>query len=42
LGDRRARAPAGWLERLMQGSIDDVRIYGRALSAAEVEALYRR
>jgi hypothetical protein len=27
---------------LMQGSIDDVRIYGRALSAAEVEALYRK
>jgi len=30
------------LGRLMQGDIDDVRVYGRALSAAEVEALYRR
>jgi hypothetical protein len=29
-------------DNLMQGSIDDIRIYGRALSAAEVEALYRR
>jgi hypothetical protein len=30
------------LDRLMQGEIDDVRVYGRALSAAEVDALYRR
>jgi hypothetical protein len=37
----RAPQPDG-LERLMQGEIDDVRIYGRALSAPEVEALYRR
>jgi hypothetical protein len=29
-------------ERLMAGEIDDLRMYGRALSAAEVEALYRR
>jgi hypothetical protein len=29
-------------DNLMQGEIDDVRIYGRALSATEVEALYRR
>jgi hypothetical protein len=29
-------------DNLLQGQIDDVRIYGRALSAAEVEALYRR
>ena len=38
----RAPQPDGGLERLMQGEIDDVRIYGRALSAAEVQALYRR
>lgn len=38
-----ARAPQpDSLSRLFQGEIDDVRIYGRALSAAEVEALYRR
>ena len=37
----RAPQPDG-LDRLMQGSIDDVRIYGRALGAGEVEALYRR
>ena len=37
----RAPQPDG-LERLMQGEMDDIRIYGRALSAAEVEALYRR
>jgi hypothetical protein len=29
-------------DNLMQGEIDDVRIYGRALSSAEVEALYRQ
>jgi hypothetical protein len=29
-------------DNLMQGQIDEVRIYGRALSPAEVEALYRR
>ncbi len=29
-------------DNLMQGEIDDVRIYGRALSAAEVGALYRK
>ena len=38
-----ARAPQpDSLERLFQGEIDDARIYGRALSDAEVEALYRR
>jgi hypothetical protein len=37
----RAPQPDG-VDRLMQGEIDDVRIYGRALSAAEVEALFRR
>ena len=40
-----ARAPQpnnNTLERLLQGELDDVRIYGRALSAAEVQALYRR
>lgn len=37
----RAPQPDG-LDRLMQGEIDDVRIYGRPLRAAEVEALYRR
>jgi hypothetical protein len=26
----------------MEGNIDDVRVYGRALRAAEVETLYRR
>jgi hypothetical protein len=30
------------LERLFEGQIDDIRIYGRALGAAEIEALYRR
>jgi len=29
-------------DNLMQGEIDDVRIYGRALSSAEVGALYRK
>jgi hypothetical protein len=39
-----ARAPQnpGDAGEFLQGQIDDVRIYGRALSAAEVEALYRR
>jgi hypothetical protein len=35
-------ASASGLENLLQGQIDDVRIYGRALSSAEVQALYRR
>jgi len=30
------------LERLMDGEIDDLRLYGRALTAGEVDALYRR
>ena len=30
------------LERLMNGEIDDLRLYGRALTAGEVDALYRR
>src|SRR6185503_2083584 len=29
-------------ERLFQGQLDDLRFYGRALNAGEVEALYRR
>jgi hypothetical protein len=37
----RAPQPDG-LDRLMQGEIDDVRIYGRALPSSEVQALYRR
>jgi len=37
----RAPQPDG-LERLMEGEIDDLRIYGRALSAAEVQALHER
>jgi hypothetical protein len=46
-----ARAPAspgdggtGWAarDRLFLGGVDDVRIYGRALSAGEIDALYRR
>jgi hypothetical protein len=38
-----ARAPmVEGAERLFQGDLDDVRIYGRALSAGEVDALYRR
>lgn len=39
-----ARAPqnTGDASDFLQGQIDDVRIYGRALSSAEVEALYRR
>jgi hypothetical protein len=28
--------------RFLAGELDDVRIYGRALSAAEVQALYQR
>ncbi len=39
----RAPQPSGSTDyRYLQGQIDDVRIYGRALSGAEVEALYRR
>jgi hypothetical protein len=39
-----ARAPqqGGGIDYPLQGQIDDVRLYGRALRAAEVEALYRR
>lgn len=43
-----ARAPqnvgqsAANVDYLFQGQIDDVRLYGRALSAAEVRSLYRR
>jgi hypothetical protein len=37
----RAPQPDG-LGRVFAGLIDDLRVYGRALSAAEVEALYRR
>jgi hypothetical protein len=39
-----ARAPQqnSGVDNLLQADIDDVRIYGRALSSAEVEALYRR
>jgi hypothetical protein len=38
-----ARAPQpDTAERLMAGQIDDLRFYGRALTAGEVEALYRR
>lgn len=39
-----ARAPqaGGGVDYMLQGQIDDVRIYGRALTADEVEALYRR
>lgn len=38
-----ARAPNGDAgTRFLAGEIDDVRVYGRALSAAEVQALYQR
>jgi hypothetical protein len=39
-----ARAPHSTtpVYRVMEGQIDDVRIYGRALSSAEVDALYHR
>lgn len=38
-----ARAPQpDNLDRPMEGEIDDLRIYGRALSAPEVQALYQR
>jgi len=30
------------LGRVMKGEIDDLRLYGRALAAGEVDALYRR
>jgi hypothetical protein len=38
----RAPQPTGGVDNLIQADIDDVRIYGRALTSAEVEALYRR
>jgi len=38
----RAPQPTGDVDNLIQADIDDVRVYGRALSPAEVEALYRR
>jgi hypothetical protein len=38
----RAPQPTGGVDNLIQADIDDVRIYGRALSSAEVEALSRR
>jgi hypothetical protein len=38
----RAAQPTGGVDNLIQADIDDVRIYGRALSSAEVEALYAR
>jgi len=38
----RAESPTDVASRLFQGEIDDVRVYGRALAAGEVEALYRR
>jgi hypothetical protein len=38
----RAPQPTGGVDNLIQADIDDVRIYGRALSSAEVEALYQR
>jgi hypothetical protein len=38
----RAPQPTGGVDNLIQADIDDVRIYGRALNSAEVEALYRR
>lgn len=34
--------PDGAVDNQFQGQIDDVRIYGRALSQGEIEALYRR
>lgn len=41
IGARAPQPPAG-VDNLMKGLLDDIRIYGRALSAAEVQALYRR
>jgi hypothetical protein len=38
----RAPQPTGGVENLIKADIDDLRIYGRPLSAAEVEALYAR
>ena len=38
----RAPQPTGGVDNLIQADIDDVRIYGRPLSSAEVEALSRR
>jgi len=39
-----ARVPqaGGGADNLLQGNLDDIRLYGRALSPAEVAALYRR
>ncbi len=33
--------PDGAVKKRFQGHLDDIRIFGRALSAAEVRALYR-
>lgn len=41
IGGRAAQSPGNATD-FLQGQIDDVRIYGRALSGAEVEALYRK
>jgi Concanavalin A-like lectin/glucanases superfamily len=41
IGGRAAQTPGNATD-FLQGQIDDVRIYGRALSGAEVESLYRR
>lgn len=38
----RAAQPTGGVDNLIKADIDDVRIYGRALSSAEIEALYAR
>jgi hypothetical protein len=38
----RAPQPTGGVDNLIQADLDDVRIYGRSLTSAEVEALYRR
>jgi hypothetical protein len=38
----RAAQPTGGVDNLIQADLDDIRVYGRALSSAEVEALYRR
>jgi hypothetical protein len=40
IGARAPESDAG--ARFLEGEIDDARIYGRALSAAEVQALYQR
>jgi hypothetical protein len=38
----RAPQPTGGVDNLLQAEIDDLRMYGRALSAEEVLALFRR